>query len=78
VRYQRESPGKLVHIDAKKPGKIAGSGHRITGRRSGMVNRDRGLGWEYLHVAVDDTLRLAYTEILPKSARPAPLPSLAV
>jgi transposase InsO family protein len=65
VRYQRERPGELIHIDTKKLGKIAGLGHRITGRRSGMVNRHRGIGWEYLHVAVDDASRLAYTEILP-------------
>jgi hypothetical protein len=65
VRYQRERPGELVHIDTKKLGKIAGIGHRITGRRSGMVNRYHGIGWEYLHVAVDDASRLAYTEILP-------------
>ena len=65
VRYQRERPGELIHIDTKKLGKIAGIGHRITGRRSGMINRHRGIGWEYLHVAVDDASRLAYTEILP-------------
>jgi transposase InsO family protein len=70
VRYQRERPGELIHLDAKKPGKIAGIGHRITGRRSGMINRHRGIGWEYLHVAVDDASRLAYTEILPEE-RPA-------
>jgi transposase InsO family protein len=64
VRYQRERPGELVHIDTKKLGRIAGIGHRITGRRSGVVNRHRGIGWEYLHVAVDDASRLAYTEIL--------------
>ena len=65
VRYQRQRPGELVHIDTKKLGKIAGIGHRITGRRSGMVNRHPGIGWEYLHVAVDDASRLAFTEILP-------------
>jgi transposase InsO family protein len=65
VRYQRQRPGELLHIDTKKLGKIAGIGHRITGRRSGMINRHRGIGWEYLHVAVDDASRLAYTEILP-------------
>ena len=70
VRYQRERPGELVHIDTKKLGRIAGIGHRITGRRSGMINRHRGIGWEYLHVAVDDASRLAYTEILPDE-RPA-------
>jgi hypothetical protein len=65
VRYQRQRPGELVHIDTKKLGRIAGIGHRITGRRSGMANRHRGIGWEYLHGAVDDASRLAYTEILP-------------
>jgi transposase InsO family protein len=65
VRYQRQRPGELVHIDTKKLGRIAGIGHRITGRRSGTVNRHRGIGWEYLHVAVDDASRLAYTQILP-------------
>jgi hypothetical protein len=90
VRYQRQRPGELIHIDTKKLGRIAGIGHRITGRRSGMVNRHRGIGWEYLHVAVDDASRLAYTarrsgpttEVgpgsqarCPTSARPAPSPS---
>jgi hypothetical protein len=46
-------------------GKIAGIGHRITGRRSGMINRHRGIGWEALHVAIDDASRLSYSEILP-------------
>ena len=62
--------GELVHIDTKKLGRIAGIGHRITGRRSGMINRHRGIGWEYLHVAVDDASRLAYTEILLDERKP--------
>jgi transposase InsO family protein len=65
VRYQRERPGELIHIDTKKLGRIAGIGHRITGRRFGMINRHRGIGWEALHVAVDDASRLSYSEILP-------------
>jgi len=64
VRYERERPGELIHIDIKKLGKIAGIGHRITGQHSGMV-KNRGIGWEHLHVCVDDASRLAYTEILP-------------
>jgi transposase InsO family protein len=61
IRYQREKPGELVHIDTKKLGRIEGVGHRITGNR-----RDgRGKGWEALHVAVDDASRLAYTAVLP-------------
>jgi transposase InsO family protein len=71
VRYQRDHPGELVHIDTKKLGKIAGIGHRITGRHPGLVNRHRGVGWEYLHVAVDDASRLAYTEILPDERPPS-------
>jgi transposase InsO family protein len=73
VRYQRARPGELVHIDTKKLGKIAGIGHRITGRHSGMGNRHRGIGWEYLHVAVDDASRLAYTEILPDERKASAL-----
>jgi transposase InsO family protein len=65
VRYQRERPGELIHVDTKKLGKIAGIGHRITGRRSGMINRHHGIGWEALHVAIDDASRLSYSEILP-------------
>ena len=63
-RYQRERPGELIHIDTKKLGRIAGVGHRITGDRTGQ-SRNRGIGWEHLHVAVDDASRLAYTELLP-------------
>ncbi len=64
VRYERERPGELIHIDIKKLGKIDGVGHRITGQHSGM-RKNRGIGWEHLHVCVDDASRLAYTEILP-------------
>lgn len=63
VRYERQKPGELIHIDTKKLGRIDGIGHRITGDRRG--HRARGVGWEHLHVAVDDASRLAYTEILP-------------
>jgi transposase InsO family protein len=62
VRYERATPGELIHIDTKKLGKIDGIGHRITGDRT---HRKRRLGWEYLHVAIDDCSRLAYTELLP-------------
>ena len=68
MRYQRDRPGELIHIDIKKLGRIDGIGHRITGDRTGQSNRratGRGLGWEYVHVAVDDASRLAYTELLP-------------
>jgi transposase InsO family protein len=61
VRYERQRPGELIHIDTKKLGRIDGVGHRITGDRTG---RKRGRGWECLHVAIDDASRLAYTEVL--------------
>ena len=62
VRYQRDRPGELIHLDIKKLGRIGGVGHRITGDRRGQK---KGIGWEFLHVCVDDASRLAYTEILP-------------
>ncbi len=64
IRYQREKPGDLIHIDIKKLGRIDGIGHRITGDRTGQSNK-RGTGWEFVHVAVDDASRLAYTEVMP-------------
>jgi len=62
IRYQREKPGELIHIDIKKLGRIDGIGHRIHGDRR---TRGRRAGWEFVHVAVDDASRLAYTEMLP-------------
>ncbi|MCW5718839.1 MAG: IS481 family transposase [Bauldia sp.] len=64
VRYQRDLPGELIHIDTKKLGRFHGVGHRVTGHHTG-VNRSRGSGWEVLHVAIDDASRLAYTELMP-------------
>ena len=72
VRYEREQPGELIHIDIKKLGRIDGIGHRITGDRTGQSNRraaGRGLGWEYLHVAIDDRSRLAFTQLLPSERK---------
>jgi len=62
IRYQRERPGELIHIDTKKLGRIARPSHRVTGNRRDSVE---GIGWEHLHVAIDDASRLAYTELLP-------------
>ena len=63
VRYEREKPGELIHIDIKKLGRIDGIGHRITGDRTGQSSK-RGTGWEYLHVAIDDACRMAYSEVM--------------
>jgi transposase InsO family protein len=68
IRYERERPGELIHLDTKKLGRIDGIGHRITGDRTGQSrrrSRGEGLGWEYLHVAIDDASRLAYTALMP-------------
>jgi transposase InsO family protein len=69
-RYERARPGELIHLDTKKLGRIKGLGHRVTGRAPGRVNRHLGIGWEHLHVAIDDCSRLAYIEILPDDHGP--------
>ena len=67
-RYERAAPGEILHIDIKKLGKFNRIGHRITGERTGQSNT-RGVGWEYVHLAIDDHSRLAYSEILPDETR---------
>lgn len=61
IRYERERPGEMIHLDIKTLGRIARPGHRVTGNRRDRVE---GIGWEHLHVAIDDASRLAYTEVL--------------
>ncbi|MEV5150197.1 IS481 family transposase, partial [Streptomyces sp. NPDC052727] len=69
-RYERARPGELVHIDVKKLGRIPdGGGHRTQGRAEGRRNRT-GTGYAYLHTALDDHSRLAYTEDLPDETAP--------
>jgi transposase InsO family protein len=64
VRYERDKPGDLVHVDVKKLGRIPdGGGHRTLGRPAGRKNRS-GVGYSYLHSAIDDNSRLVYSEIL--------------
>ena len=75
VRYERSRPGELVHIDVKRLGRIeGGAGKRVGGRVPGRYRPRRldasgsargTIGWEYVHVAVDDYSRLAYAEVLP-------------
>jgi transposase InsO family protein len=62
-RYCRRHPGELIHIDTKKLGRFQVAGHRVTGRGPGR-HANRGVGWEVVHVCVDDATRLAYVEIL--------------
>ena len=61
IRYERARPGEMIHLDIKSLGRIARPGHRVTGNRRDSVE---GIGWEHLHVAIDDCSRLAYTEVL--------------
>jgi transposase InsO family protein len=63
-RYEREHPGELLHIDIKKLGRFERVGHRITGDRHGQSN-NRGVGWEFVHVCIDDASRIAFSQILP-------------
>lgn len=63
-RYEREKPGELIHIDIKKLGRFAQVGHRITGDRTGQSN-GRGVGWEFVHVCIDDASRVAFSQLLP-------------
>ena len=60
-RYQRERPGELIPLDIRKLGRFDNPGHRATGNRRG---RNRGAGWDFVHVAVDDATRLASVEVL--------------
>lgn len=69
-RYERKRPGELIHVDVKKLGRIRGVGHRISGSRASQHKkrhegrRTGALGWEFVHVCVDDATRLAYVEVL--------------
>jgi transposase InsO family protein len=72
-RYERARPGELIHVDVKRLGRIGpkGAGHRVTGKkgfnstRRDAAGRDRRqVGWEFVHVAVDDATRLAHAEVL--------------
>lgn len=60
IRYEWPAPGDMVHLDTKKLGRIAGVGHRFGPR----THRNRGIGWDHVHVAIDDHSRLAYVEEL--------------
>jgi transposase InsO family protein len=63
-RYERENPGELIHIDIKKLGRFDRVGHRITGDRTGQSNA-RGIGWEFVHVCIDDHSRIAFAQVMP-------------
>ena len=68
-RYEREHPGELIHLDIKKLGRIGSVGHRITGRYPGAVNRHHGIGWEFVHVCIDDASRVAFVKVMANQRR---------
>jgi transposase InsO family protein len=72
VRYERKTPGELIHIDIKKLGRFEQIGHRITGDRTRQSSargqrggKTWGAGWEFVHVCIDDASRIAFSQILP-------------
>jgi transposase InsO family protein len=67
-RYERDRPGEMIHIDIKKLGRFNKIGHRITGDRTGQSN-SRGVGWEYVHVAIDDHSRIAFAKVMPSEKK---------
>jgi len=74
-RYEREHPGDMIHIDIKKLGRFDKIGHRITGDRTGQSN-SRGVGWEFVHVCIDDHSRVAFSQILPDEKATSAVPFL--
>jgi transposase InsO family protein len=74
-RYEREKPGEIIHIDIKKLGRFDRIGHRITGDRTGQSN-GRGVGWEFVHVCIDDHSRVAFSQILPDEKAESAIPFL--
>jgi transposase InsO family protein len=69
-RYERERPGELLHIDSKQLGRFWQPGKRVLGAEAGRPQRNRRIGWQHLHVAIDDHSRLAYAELLPTRTAP--------
>ncbi|MDB5432368.1 MAG: family transposase, partial [Caulobacter sp.] len=63
VRYERKTPGELIHLDIKKLGRFERVGHRITGDRTAQSN-SRGVGWEFVHVCIDDNSRVAFSQVM--------------
>lgn len=67
MRYEHARPGALVHLDTKKLNRFERVGHRIHGDRR---RRSRRVGWEHVHVAIDDCTRLSYVEVLARDDGP--------
>ena len=83
VRYEREHPGELIHLDIKKLGRFEQVGHRITGDRTRQSStrgkrggKAWGAGWEYVHVCIDDASRIAFSQIHPDEKKESALACL--
>lgn len=74
-RYERDLPGDMIHIDIKRLGRFDQPGHRVTGDRTGQSN-GRGVGWEFVHVCIDDASRIAFSQILPDEKASSAVPFL--
>lgn len=75
VRYEHKTPGEMIHLDIKKLGRFEKPGHRVTGDRAGQSN-GRGVGWEFVHVCVDDHSRVAFSQIHPDETKASAVPHL--
>jgi transposase InsO family protein len=76
VRYERQTPGELIHLDIKKLGRFDQVGHRISGHRTRQSStrgkrggKSWGAGWEFVHLAIDDASRIAFSQILPNEKK---------
>ena len=74
-RYERKTPGEIIHMDIKKLGKFDRVGHRITGDRHGQSSA-RGIGWEFVHVAIDDHSRIAFSQVRESERKECAIASL--
>ena len=76
-RYERDRPGEMIHLDIKKLGRFNKIGHRITGDRHGQSN-SRGVGWEFVHVCIDDHSRLGLADIMPDEKKESAIAALKI
>jgi transposase InsO family protein len=74
VRYEREHPGELIHLDIKKLGRFEKPGHRATGDRT--LGKNRRAGWEYVHVCIDDASRIACGQVMPNEKKESAIAAL--
>jgi transposase InsO family protein len=74
VRYERKAAGEMIHIDIKKLGRFDKPGHRVTGDKTGQTKGR--VGWEFVHVCIDDHSRVAFSQIHPDETAQSAVPHL--